>query len=180
MARPGDILPRRPIAERLWEKVDKSAGPEGCWIWTGGRRNTFGYGEIWSGGNEGRPLVTHRVAWEVTHGPVPAGMCLDHICKNPACCNPKHLRVVTPRQNYVDFSDSPHGKNGRKTHCVRGHPFAGENLVRFLVRSKNKRRWVRTRGCLTCNPGLVNHPRRFWLVEDLASSNEFTQESKNG
>ena len=152
MARLGQILPRRPIAERLWPRVDKSAGPDGCWVWTGARRNGFGYGEIWSGGNEGRPLVTHRVAWEATRGPVPEGMQLDHICKNAACCNPAHLRVVTPRQNYVDFSDSPHALNAKKTHCKHGHEFTPENTrwVTIAHRNKHGKRTGKTKVCRAC------------------------------
>lgn len=30
----GVSMRRKSVEERFWEKVDKSAGPNGCWIWT--------------------------------------------------------------------------------------------------------------------------------------------------
>lgn len=152
----GDILPRRPLAERFWEKVDSSGGLEACWTWKGATRH-WGYGCIWSGGGHGKILVAHRVAWELTCGPIPEGMCLDHICKNPKCVNPSHLRVVTYYENYVDYSDSPFAKNATKTHCKRGHEFSRENtaMVWRLFRRGKTGNWCRF--CLTCFPQYWRH-----------------------
>src|SRR4051812_34821080 len=36
----------RPVEERLWEKVDKSAGPDGCWPWLGAI-DQYGRAQIW-------------------------------------------------------------------------------------------------------------------------------------
>lgn len=44
-----------------------------------------------------RPV--HRLAWELTNGPIPENMDLDHRCGNRACVNPAHLRVTTRSQN---------------------------------------------------------------------------------
>ena len=35
----------RPLAQRFWEKVDRTGGPENCWTWIGGVDNE-GYGTI--------------------------------------------------------------------------------------------------------------------------------------
>jgi hypothetical protein len=43
--------------------------------------------------------MVHRVSFEEFIGPIPADMQIDHRCHNRACCNPKHLRVVTNKQN---------------------------------------------------------------------------------
>src|SRR5690242_7086979 len=51
----------RPLAERFWEKVQKS---DGCWLWSGAT-NPAGYGNIGSGGHNGRPLLASRVSWEI-------------------------------------------------------------------------------------------------------------------
>ena len=66
----------------------------GCWIWTGSGTR---YGNFMV---NGKAIMTHRWAWEQKNGPVPDGLVLDHYrCENTKCCNPDHLRPVTPREN---------------------------------------------------------------------------------
>jgi hypothetical protein len=43
--------------------------------------------------------LAHIVYWEGEHGPVPEGLELDHLCRNPPCVNPAHLEPVTHQQN---------------------------------------------------------------------------------
>lgn len=74
---------------------DKSAKEGSCAIWRG-HLSPAGYGRI--SVNNQRQLA-HRVAWEMTNGPIPEGMDLDHRCGNRACVNPDHLRVTTRSQN---------------------------------------------------------------------------------
>lgn len=90
-----------PLAARLWRKVDTSAGPDACWPWTGGKLQS-GYGSISSGPAPNKRLVTSRVAYELTKGPIPDGCDVLHSCDNPPCCNPAHLRVGTPKDNSDD------------------------------------------------------------------------------
>lgn len=66
----------------------------GCWIWQFGK--TYGYGACYI--NRVRRLA-HVVEWEKVNGPVPEGKELDHLCKNPSCCNPSHLEAVTHAVN---------------------------------------------------------------------------------
>ena len=35
----------------------------------------------------------------MANGPIPAGMVIDHLCRNRNCVRPDHLEVVTPAQN---------------------------------------------------------------------------------
>lgn len=84
--------------ERFWSKVDQSGD---CWLWTGARSgirgNRGGYGQIGVGG---RVIYTHRFAYELLKGPIPASMTLDHRPTCPKhCCNPDHLRPATNKQN---------------------------------------------------------------------------------
>lgn len=86
------LRPKLTLAQRFWQKVRKT---ESCWAWTAGT-DSDGYGRVWV---DGCMRLAHRVAWEMTNGPIPEGMFLDHRCSNPACVNPTHLRVVTNAQN---------------------------------------------------------------------------------
>lgn len=89
--------------ERLWDRLDKSQpevrpglGP--CWVYTGCKM-TRGYGQI---AFEGRQIGTHKLAWILTHGPVPEGMEVCHRCDNPPCSRPEHLFLGTHRDNMQD------------------------------------------------------------------------------
>jgi hypothetical protein len=91
---------RRTLEARLWAKVDKSAGPNACWLWTGHVDHGNGYGRIQ---NDGVKTQAHRAAYIVTNGPVPKGKNVLHArgCSK-LCCNPAHLRSGSQRENMAD------------------------------------------------------------------------------
>jgi hypothetical protein len=66
-----------------------------CHIWLGSK-DLRGYGQA---SNDGQVEPTHRIAYARVHGPVPAGMDIDHLCRIPSCCNPAHLEAVTHAEN---------------------------------------------------------------------------------
>lgn len=111
------------IDDRLWENVDKTSNPKGCWEWRGFTAPS-GYGHIhW----KTRPHRVHRVSWELLRGLIPDGMYMDHLCRNKICVNPEHLEIVTPRENVIR-GISPAALRSKQAHCIRGHLLAGENL----------------------------------------------------
>ena len=89
---------RRPVAERFWEKVDKSGGPDACWIFTHSHC-ADGYGHF---GWDYKNIPAHRAAYLLERGPIPPGQVVRHTCDNPPCVNPAHLLVGTHADNVRD------------------------------------------------------------------------------
>lgn len=65
-----------------------------CLVWVAGTIRGYGYIE-----RDGAKLLSHRVAFEREHGPIPVGMQVDHICRNRSCVRPSHLRLATNKSN---------------------------------------------------------------------------------
>ena len=102
--------------ERFWPKVDQTGD---CWLWLAGK--SLGYGLFWV--SPERRTTGHRFAYELLKGPIPEGLVLDHLCRNPSCVNPDHLEPVTTGEN------TRRGVNHerRKMHCPQGHPYDTAN-----------------------------------------------------
>lgn len=98
------------LADRFWDKVDKSGGADACWPWKAAR-TTNGYGVIRGDAPAGTPanLRAHRVAYELSTGErlprfIPGVTVeLRHKCDNRLCCNPSHLETGTRQQNVDDM-----------------------------------------------------------------------------
>lgn len=131
---PASSPPRKPVVpaeERFWSKVDRSGGPDACWLWTASL-NGHGYGQFYLrdlAGRRKKLVRAHRFAYEAMVGPIPEGLHLDHVrargCVNRNCVNPAHLEPVTPAENI---------RRAMLEECVNGHPYTPENL--YLYRDK--------------------------------------------
>lgn len=90
-----------PLSTRFWARVDRPDDATSCWLWRGARKSGGGlrYGHLRVNGHD---VTAHRLAWELTYGPIPPGLCICHHCDNPICCNPAHLFLGTHADNMQD------------------------------------------------------------------------------
>lgn len=118
--RPFGSLPRLRFVESPCPRPDLE-GP--CLLFQGGKVN--GYGKL---SFNGQRMSAHRYCWEKERGPIPAGLEIDHQCRNRACCHVAHLRVVTRKVNATEnVVGSGWQLQAAKTHCKNGHPFDETN-----------------------------------------------------
>lgn len=112
-------------------KVTDSRLSTPCVIWTGYVTNGYGKdGSRW----------VHRKAYEEAFGSIPAGLTIDHLCRNKLCMNPRHLEAVTLKENVLR-GNGPTAVNARKTHCPTGHPYDEKNTL------VSKKGWRYCRAC---------------------------------
>lgn len=70
-----------------------------CWLWTA-CTDRGGYGRI---RHKGVTQLAHRMAWEITFGPIPNYLCVLHKCDVRTCVRPDHLFLGTLRMNVADM-----------------------------------------------------------------------------
>lgn len=100
--------PVQDIGLRFWTKVDVR-GPDKCWPWTAAILKSGGYGAFMMPTK--KLLRAHRVAWLLTKGEIPEGKSVLHRCDYAACCNPRHLKLGTEKDNTEDRMRRGRGRN---------------------------------------------------------------------
>ncbi len=99
------------FALRFWERVI-IRGEDECWDWSG-PTDFDGYGVTTM---ESEKTRAHRAAFIVSGGQLSAVRPLViHSCDNRACCNPRHLRAGSAKENTGDMMQRKrHGGGVRK------------------------------------------------------------------
>lgn len=85
--------------ERFWAKVDKAGS---CWLWTAGK-NQHGYGTYKVRSKRAVSVwPAHRLAYVLAKPGDISGRVVLHLCDNPLCCNPAHLKLGDHADNAKD------------------------------------------------------------------------------
>lgn len=142
---------KSPDPQRAWnDAIAKHGEPvvdgdTGCHRWQGAL-DAKGYGFF------GRGDMAHRFAYAMTNGPIPEGLCIDHVwergCRFHDCVNTEHLEAVTLAEN-GRRSTQVHQWYRDRNECSHGHEYTPENT----------RMYKGARICKTCNRDRVRKHR---------------------
>lgn len=130
---------------RLIEKLLAGADRAGeCLVWRGATRNGYGAIKI-----EGVIVSTHRLMFELRHGPIPEGMLVCHECDNPPCIEEEHLFLGSHSDNSRDAvaKGRQHPPSSPATQFAIGNTMSNRRLSSSKAR-KVKRAIARRTGSL--------------------------------
>ncbi|MCA1613902.1 MAG: HNH endonuclease [Acidobacteria bacterium] len=114
-----------------------SGGPGACWPWKGYLRSN-GYGCCCFRAVE---YKAHRVAFFLSNGRLNTDLLVLHSCDNRRCCNPRHLREGTPKQNSQDAvmrgrNTRLHGEHNGKAKLTRRQVKSIRKMLRDVADGK--------------------------------------------
>lgn len=90
--------------DKFWARVDVK-GQNDCWNWRGSTtkagyaRTQLGKKNMERWGFKSPFVYAYRIAYRLHHGSIDHALSVDHLCHNPKCCNPAHLRQCTQAEN---------------------------------------------------------------------------------
>lgn len=137
--------------EKLRERIRRHAAPaeNGCMEWQAKRdRNGYGILKIVDDSGARRYTGAHRAAWLAFVGPIEGELVVDHLCRNVACVNVDHLRLVSHSENVTcgDHSNKK-GRSGRVSGTPPGCGKHGMSDGRWYTSKDGYTRW----SCRICN-----------------------------
>jgi hypothetical protein len=122
----GDV---RYHSQRMWDRIDQSAGPDACWTWHG-PKHVQGYGMV--GGvrlaTDKRIMQTvHRLLLKIKLNRDIAGNDAVHTCGNQKCVNPAHLFEGTAKDILEIRRANGRDILGKRKGCVSTKPRNGND-----------------------------------------------------
>jgi hypothetical protein len=169
-----EITPQ--MLERFWSKVDMR-GPDECWPWMA-QISRHGYG-VFSVAH-GKKMPASRFALVTVVGWIPSELYACHHCDRPACCNPAHLFVGTPKDNTQDAiakgrlklvgrSRKPKPEKPPKVIKVkeRRPPKVRVKKERLVKPKPEKKPRVYSSGPKKLTPDVVHEVRRLWWYDQV-------------
>lgn len=100
--------------------------PSGCWLWIG-RKNPHGYGHF---RRNNKCILVHRFVYAEVKGD-PEGLFVCHKCDTPACINPDHLFLGTPKDNTRDMVRKGRGVSSSRIAGICKGSYGKWRVVRY-------------------------------------------------
>jgi len=116
-----------------------------CWLWKGAFSDS-GHASFGVKTSTGfKTVAAHRVIYDYLCGGLNPNLICHHICFNPSCVNPAHIKQVSwgehmklhPGRTIKAAQVAAYNRK-TKTHCIRGHPFNKENTYYYGKRKKRQ------------------------------------------
>lgn len=93
----------------VWFYNQKNITHSGCWEWTGVLNS--GYGQL---SVHGKRILAHRFSLQQhLKREIPSSLEVRHMCNNPRCINPEHLKEGTHYENMRDMVASDRQAKGK-------------------------------------------------------------------
>jgi hypothetical protein len=124
------VRPLQDPTERYWSQVDRSTTPDGCWPWIGALDES-GYGRFWV---NGRYQQATHIALELAGWIIPfEWLEALHLCDNPGCVRPDHLKIGTTEENNEDRDRKGRQARGERQGAAKLRQVAVEEIRRLYV-----------------------------------------------
>jgi hypothetical protein len=101
-----------------------------------------GYSNVRFGGVQ---VLGHRLAYALHYGEDPTGKVVMHLCDNPPCVNPLHLRLGSQADNMTDMVSK--GRQNKARHLAHARARLNYEKVAYIRSNPDKLSWSAL-GCI--------------------------------